>query len=204
VSCFFLTHGVDIYLWFRCPLAYLKTAVQTSRKFSVCVPGDRGSVLRWRQCNRSHTFAVVDDVTFSHSAWGRRRQIILWVVHSAIRTYGYYELRLRVNGGEVYCKSVVLFLCYVIIMCTKHITTDTWCDNAMTVTCSCGVITFSFPIYHIGRPFCIVQQAQLSPRDSAQCVVSVEILPTATQQCRNYLYDKYQLSLIDPCDKIVP
>jgi len=32
--------------------------------------------------------------------------------------------------------------------------------------------------------------------------VTVEILPTATQQCRNYLYDKsstkYQLSLIDP------
>jgi len=23
-----------------------------------------------------------------------------------------------------------------------------------------------------------------------RCVVSVEILPTATQQCRNYLYDK--------------
>jgi len=42
---------------------------------------------------------------------------------------------------------------------------------------------------------------------TAQCVVSVEILPVATQQCRNYLYDKswtkYQLSLIDPCDKIV-
>jgi len=42
---------------------------------------------------------------------------------------------------------------------------------------------------------------------TARCVVSVEILPIATQQCRNYLYDKswtkYQLSLIDPCDKIV-
>jgi len=35
--------------------------------------------------------------------------------------------------------------------------------------------------------------------------VSVEVLPIATQQCRNYLYDKsyYQLSLIDPRDKIV-
>ena len=44
-------------------------------------------------------------------------------------------------------------------------------------------------------------------RGTARCVVSVEILPIATQQCRNYLYDKsltkYQLSLIDPCDKIV-
>ena len=44
-------------------------------------------------------------------------------------------------------------------------------------------------------------------RRTARCVVSVEILPIATQQCRNYLYDKsctkYQLSLIDPCDKIV-
>jgi len=27
-------------------------------------------------------------------------------------------------------------------------------------------------------------------RGIAVCVVSVEILPTATQQCRNYLYDK--------------
>ena len=44
-------------------------------------------------------------------------------------------------------------------------------------------------------------------RGTARCVVSVEILPVATQQCRNYLYDKswtkYQLSLIGPCDKIV-
>jgi len=44
-------------------------------------------------------------------------------------------------------------------------------------------------------------------RGTARCVVSVEILPISTQQCRNYLYDKswtkYQLSLIDPCDKIV-
>ena len=44
-------------------------------------------------------------------------------------------------------------------------------------------------------------------RGTTRCVVSVEILPIATQQCRNYLYDKswtkYQLSLIDPCDKIV-
>ena len=27
-------------------------------------------------------------------------------------------------------------------------------------------------------------------RGTAQCVVSIEILPIATQQCRNYLYDK--------------
>ena len=27
-------------------------------------------------------------------------------------------------------------------------------------------------------------------RGNARCVVSIEILPTATQQCRNYLYDK--------------
>jgi len=27
-------------------------------------------------------------------------------------------------------------------------------------------------------------------RGTARCVVSIEILPVATQQCRNYLYDK--------------
>ena len=45
-------------------------------------------------------------------------------------------------------------------------------------------------------------------RGTAQCVVSVEILPVAAQQCTNYCttiepWTKYQLSLIDPCDKIV-
>jgi len=46
-------------------------------------------------------------------------------------------------------------------------------------------------------------------RGTARCVVSVEILPIATQQCKTTSrpYDnswtKYQLSLIDPCDKIV-
>ena len=44
-------------------------------------------------------------------------------------------------------------------------------------------------------------------RGTARCVVSVEISPVATQQCRNYLHDKswtkYQLSLSDPCDKSV-
>jgi len=36
-------------------------------------------------------------------------------------------------------------------------------------------------------------------RGTARCVMSVEVLPVATQQCRNYLYDKswtkYQLSM---------
>jgi len=37
----------------------------------------------------------------------------------------------------------------------------------------------------------IVFNKKLSYRPgTAQCVVSVEILPTAMQQCRNYLYDK--------------
>ena len=29
-------------------------------------------------------------------------------------------------------------------------------------------------------------------RGTARCVVPVEILPTATQQCRNYLHDKFR------------
>ena len=39
-------------------------------------------------------------------------------------------------------------------------------------------------VYHTVR-----QEAQLSPRDRAMRRV-IEILPIATQQCRNYLYDK--------------
>ena len=44
-------------------------------------------------------------------------------------------------------------------------------------------------------------------RETARWVVLVEILLVATQQCRNYLYNKsgtmYQLSLIGLHDKIV-
>jgi len=44
-------------------------------------------------------------------------------------------------------------------------------------------------------------------RGTARCVVSVEIFPIVTQQCRNYFYDKsgtkYQLSLIGSRDKFV-
>jgi len=54
----------------------------------------------------------------------------------------------------------------------------------------------------------VIKYKKLSYRRvTARCVVSVEILPIATQQCRNYLYGKswirYQLSLIGRRDKIV-
>jgi len=55
--------------------------------------------------------------------------------------------------------------------------------------------------------FCCFYKKLSYRRGTTRCVVSVEILPIATQQCRNYLYDKSstkcQLSLIDPCDKMV-
>jgi len=46
---------------------------------------------------------------------------------------------------------------------------------------------------HKPVPFCLncTCNKKLSHRrGTARCVVSVEILPIATQQCRNYLYDK--------------
>ena len=54
----------------------------------------------------------------------------------------------------------------------------------------------------------VIEDKKLSyRRGTARCAVSVEILPIATQQCRNYLHDKlwtkYQLSPIDLCDNIV-
>jgi len=47
-----------------------------------------------------------------------------------------------------------------------------WCDFCVTVLCQV-----------------VYQEAQLSPRDRTMRHVSCN-LPTATQQCRNYLYDK--------------
>jgi len=38
-------------------------------------------------------------------------------------------------------------------------------------------------------PVVKMEEAQLSPKDRAMRRV-IEILPIATQQCRNYLYDK--------------
>jgi len=44
--------------------------------------------------------------------------------------------------------------------------------------------TFHRKVVHVGNK-------KLSyRRGTARCVVSIEILPLATQQCRNYLYDK--------------
>ena len=41
------------------------------------------------------------------------------------------------------------------------------------------------------RRRCCYENKKLSyRRGTARCVVSVKILPIATQQCRNYLYDK--------------
>ena len=51
-------------------------------------------------------------------------------------------------------------------------------------------------IMHVALPTRIVSHAALQDkklsyrRGTARCVVSVEVLPIATQQCRNYLYDK--------------
>jgi len=42
-----------------------------------------------------------------------------------------------------------------------------------------------FPLFNLG-----IYKNLRYRRGTARCVVSVEILPTATQQCRNYLYDK--------------
>ena len=49
------------------------------------------------------------------------------------------------------------------------------------------IINYSYNYNYI----CGISNKKLSyRRGTAQCVVSVEILPTATQQCRNYLYDQ--------------
>ena len=43
---------------------------------------------------------------------------------------------------------------------------------------------------HFSDVLCTNHKKLSYRRGTARCVVSVEILPTATQQCRNYLYDK--------------
>ena len=49
------------------------------------------------------------------------------------------------------------------------------------------------PVRHSNRPaigLTVLDKKLSYRRGTARCVVSVEILPIATQQCRNYLYDK--------------
>ena len=41
-----------------------------------------------------------------------------------------------------------------------------------------------------GKPVAVMYKKLSYRRGTAQCIVSIEILPIATQQCRNYLYDK--------------
>ena len=63
------------------------------------------------------------------------------------------------------------------------------CVNAAAVTARTACATADVPD---------AEQTQIAPsnkklsyrRGTARCVMSIEILPIATQQCRNYLYDK--------------
>ena len=54
--------------------------------------------------------------------------------------------------------------------------------------------TYSYSVATAPTSF-VTENKKLSYcRGTARCVVSVEILPIATQQCRNYLYDKILLN----------
>ena len=54
-------------------------------------------------------------------------------------------------------------------------------------------VTFLLQV-NIKQYIIITENKKLSyRRGTARCVVSVKILPIATQQCRNYLYDKIVL-----------
>ena len=50
--------------------------------------------------------------------------------------------------------------------------------------------TFTCPVLSEILNWILYQQEASYRRGTAGCIVSVEILPIATQQCRNYLYDK--------------
>jgi len=67
-----------------------------------------------------------------------------------------------------------------------NVRTHVWCQLATSLT------KFTYKLAtHLSTSDVAVLYKKLSYRRStARCVVSVEILPTATQQCRNYLYDK--------------
>ena len=72
---------------------------------------------------------------------------------------------------------------------------STWLPtSASTHSLSCGLTSRSrHKIHHFGdvSPSQSISNKKLScRRGTARCVVSIEILPIATQQCRNYLHDK--------------
>jgi len=52
----------------------------------------------------------------------------------------------------------------------------------------CGIERRKLPQRGSGRA--LANKKLSYRRGTARCVVSIEILPIATQQCRNYLYDK--------------
>jgi len=62
--------------------------------------------------------------------------------------------------------------------------------------CDCACVrayvpASTFGLRHSPKTSSLIRNKKLSYRRvTARCVVSVEILPVATQQCRNYLYDK--------------
>ena len=84
---------------------------------------------------------------------------------------------------------------YSVVICTSHVhlkfssSTGSWC-------CSIAVGNFTHKMVNIccqQSTFAVVSmlKKKLSyRRGTARCVVSVEIWPIATQQCKNYLFDK--------------
>ena len=124
---------------------------------------------------------------------------------STLRYGSFFSLSL--NKRDVYrleCMHVQHENCYIWAPSTAHVrarfqhwhtvtmpATGTYRANAnihFSIFFSfCYTLTFLFPCQ---PEYCKDFNKKLSyRRGTARCVVSIEILPIATQQCRNYLYD---------------
>ena len=62
--------------------------------------------------------------------------------------------------------------------------------RSFTQTCFNIYKPWSFASYTVALGHLNSNKKLSYRRGTARCVVSIEILPIATQQCRNYLYDK--------------
>ena len=74
-------------------------------------------------------------------------------------------------------KSLLRCICTMPAFCT------TGCMNS---TC----LIYKWPLHFTTRCTTGCNKKLSYRRETARCVVSIELLPIATQQCRNYLYDK--------------
>ena len=86
-------------------------------------------------------------------------------------------------------ETSVLFICWAVVLLTNHVAVQERLQAEIDSVIGRQRLP-SFDDLSQSVDCCVANKKLSYRRGTARCVVSIEILPIATQQCRNYVYDK--------------